>query len=74
MILAEGDEIQPRHLLLGGALNAGNSYMPNAAVPVTAKLPTIPELVHMALDKTEGDEKAAAKMLGCDLKTVLSFK
>jgi DNA-binding NtrC family response regulator len=74
MILAEGDEIQPRHLLLGGALNAGNSYMPNAAVPVTSKLPTIPELVHMALEKTDGDEKGAAKMLGCDLKTVLSFK
>lgn len=74
MILAEGDEIQPRHLLLGGALNSGNAYMPNAAVPVASKLPTIPELVQMALEKTEGDEKGAATMLGCDLKTVLSFK
>ncbi|HEX9998084.1 MAG TPA: sigma-54 dependent transcriptional regulator [Abditibacterium sp.] len=73
LILAEGDEIEPRHLGLGGALNSGNTYMPNAAVPVAA-LPTVPELIQMALDRCDGDEKSAAAMLGCDLKLVKSCK
>lgn len=72
MILAEGDEIEPRHLLLGGQMNAGNTYMPNANAP-SAALPTIPELVEKALEKTGGDEKEAAKLLGCDLKTLRAF-
>ena len=73
LILAEGDEIEPRHLGLGGALNSGNTYMPNAAVPVAA-LPTLPELVKLALDRCNGDEKSAAAMLDCDLKLVRSLK
>ncbi|MBW3637815.1 MAG: sigma-54 dependent transcriptional regulator [Armatimonadetes bacterium] len=72
MILAEGDEIGPRHLLLGGALNAGNTYMPNAAV--SKAIPTLAEVVKMALDKCDGDEKEAARLLDCDIKVVRSFK
>ncbi len=72
MILAEGDEIGPRHLLLGGALNAGNTYMPNIAVPKA--IPTLAEVVKMALDKCDGDEKEAAKLLDCDVKMVRGFK
>ena len=75
MILAESDEIEPRHLLIGASLNAGNSYMPNAAVQsVAATMPTIPELVKMALEKCAGDEKEAAQLLGADLKTVRAWK
>lgn len=73
MILAEGDQIETRHLLLGGNLNGGNSYMPNAAVGNAANLPTLPELIKMALDKSKGDEKAAAKLLACDVATVRAF-
>ncbi len=73
MILAEGDQIETRHLLLGGNLNGGNSYMPNAAVANANKMPTLPELVKMALDKSDGDAKAAAKLLDCDVATVKSF-
>jgi len=72
LILAESDEIEPRHLLLGNTLNAGNSYMPNVAVAAT--LPTVPELVAQALERSEGDEKEAAKLIGCDLKTVRAWK
>jgi len=72
LILAESDEIEPRHLLLGNTLNAGNSYMPNAALAAT--LPTVPELVAQALERSGGDEKEAAKLLGCDLKTVRAWK
>ena len=68
LILAEGDEIETRHLLLGGNLNGGNSYMPNAAIANAAKLPTLPELVKMALQKSGGDAAAAAKLLDCDLE------
>ena len=74
LILAESDEIEPRHLLLSGGLNAGNSYMPNAAVASSTKMPTIGELVQMALEKSNGDEKAAAGLLDCDLKTVRAWK
>lgn len=75
MILAEGDEITPRHLLLGGSLNSGNTYMPNAAVTAANvnAIPTVGELVKMALDKTGNDEKAAAALLDCDLKTIRAF-
>ena len=73
MILAEGDQIETRHLLLGGNLNGGNSYMPNAATPTVNTLPTLPELVKMALQKSGGDEKAAAKLLDCDVATVRAF-
>ncbi len=73
MILAEGDQIETRHLLLGGNLNGGNSYMPNAAVANANALPTLPELVAMALKKANGDEAAAAKLLDCDVKTVKAF-
>jgi len=72
LILAESDEIEPRHLLLGNTLNAGNSYMPNAAL--TATLLTLPELVAQALERSGGDEKEAAKLIGCDLKTVRAWK
>ncbi len=72
LILAESDEIEPRHLLLGSALNAGNSYMPNLAVSAT--LQTVPELVALALERCKGDEKEAAKLIGCDLKTVRAWK
>ncbi len=72
MILAERDEIEPRHLLIGAALNAGNAYMPNAAA--SAALQTVPELVARALERTNGDEKEAAKLLGCDVKTVRAWK
>ena len=70
MILAEGDQIETRHLLLGGNLNGGNSYMPNAATGAVAALPTLAELVKMALKKSAGDEAAAAKLLDCDVETV----
>ena len=73
MILAEGDQIETRHLLLGGNLNGGNSYMPNAATPSVNTLPTLPELVKMALQKSAGDEKAAAKLLDCDVEMVRAF-
>ena len=73
MILAEGDEIETRHLLLGGNLNGGNTYMPNAAINGAAKLTTLPELVQMALKRSEGDESKAAKLLECDVKTVRAF-
>ena len=73
MILAEGDQIETRHLLLGGNLNGGNSYMPNAATSGANNLPTLPELVKMALQKAKGDEKAAAKLLDCDVETVKAF-
>ena len=73
MILAEGDQIETRHLLLGGNLNGGNSYMPNAATGAVAALPTLAELVKMALKKSGGDEKAAAKLLACDVATVRAF-
>jgi DNA-binding NtrC family response regulator len=72
LILAESDEIEPRHLLLGNALNAGNSYMPGVAV--SAALQTVPELIAQALERTRGDEKEAAKLIGCDLKTVRAWK
>ncbi len=71
LILAEGDEITPRHLLLGAQVNAGNSYMPGVA---GTTLQTIPELVEKALGRCNGDEKEAAKLLGCDLKTVRAWK
>ena len=45
MILAEGDQIETRHLLLGGNLNGGNSYMPNAATGNVNTIPTLPELI-----------------------------
>ena len=70
MILAEGDQIETRHLLLGGNLNGGNSYMPNAATGAVAALPTLAKLVKMALEKSGGDEKAAAKLLDCDVEMV----
>ncbi len=73
MILAEGDQIETRHLLLGGNLNGGNSYMPNAATGNVNTIPTLPELVKMALDKSKGDQKAAAKLLNCDVETVRTF-
>ncbi len=73
MILAEGDQIETRHLLLGGNLNGGNSYMPNAATGNVNTLPTLPELVKMALKKSGGDEKAAAKLLDCDVQMVQTF-
>ena len=73
MILAEGDEIESRHLLLGGNLNGGNSYMPNAAVANASKMPTLPELIKMALQKSGGDEMAAAQLLECDVETVKAF-
>ena len=73
MILAEGDQIETRHLLLGGNLNGGNAYMPNAATGAVAALPTLPELVKMALKKSKGDEAAAAKLLDCDVETVRAF-
>ena len=73
MILAEGDQIETRHLLLGGNLNGGNSYMPNAATPSAGTLPTLPELVKMALKKSAGDENAAAKLLDCDVEMVRAF-
>ncbi|PQV63813.1 two-component system, NtrC family, response regulator [Abditibacterium utsteinense] len=70
LILAEGDEIAPRHLLLGGNLNAGNSYMPGVA---GATLQTVPELIQKALKRCDGNEKEAAKLLDCDVKTVRAF-
>ncbi len=70
LILAESDEITPRHLLLGTSVNAGNSYMPGVA---GATLQTIPELVEKALGRCDGDEKEAAKLLRCDVKTVRAF-
>ena len=70
MILAEGDQIETRHLLLGGNLNGGNSYMPNAATSNVNNLPTLPELVKMALKKSSGDAIAAAKLLDCDVEIV----
>ena len=73
MILAEGDEIETRHLLLGGNLNGGNSYMPNAAIANAAKMPTLAELVSMALKRAEGDEKVAARLLDCDVEMVRMF-
>ena len=72
MILAERDEIEPRHLLIGASLNSGNSYMPNAAAANT--LMSVGELVGKALERTGGDEKEAAKLIGCDLKTVRTWK
>ncbi len=71
LILAESDEIAPRHLLLGAQVNAGNSYMPGVA---GATLQTVPELVAKALERCNGDEKEAAKLIGCDLKTLRAFK
>lgn len=73
MILAEGDQIETRHLLLGGNLNGGNSYMPNAATGNVNTIPTLAELVKMALNKSSGDESAAAKLLACDVATVRAF-
>ena len=73
MILAEGDQIETRHLLLGGNLNGGNSYMPNAATPTVNTLPTLAELVKMALQKSNGDENRAAQLLACDVATVRAF-
>ena len=73
MILAEGDEIETRHLLLNGNLNGGNSYMPNAAITNAAKIPTLPELVQMALKRAEGDQSKAAQLLACDVETVRAF-
>jgi DNA-binding NtrC family response regulator len=79
MILAEDDTIEPRHLLLGNALNAGNASMPNAMssgglnLPPGAPLPSLREveqkLIGAALERTGGDEKEAAKLLDVDLKT-----
>jgi len=68
MILAESDEISPRHLMLNLQVNSGNSYMPNA-VTGTATLPTVAQLAKSALERCDGDEKAAAAMIGLDLKT-----
>ncbi len=73
MILAEGDQIETRHLLLGGNLNGGNSYMPNAATPSAGTLPTLRELIKMALQKSNGDENRAAQLLACDVATVRAF-
>ena len=73
MILAEGDEIESRHLLLGGNLNGGNSYMPNAAVANVSQMPTLPELIKMALKKSDGNAEAAARLLECDVETVRAF-
>ena len=70
MILAEGDQIETRHLLLGGNLNGGNSYMPNAATGNVNNLPTLAELIKMALQKSGGDAAAAARLLDCDVETV----
>ncbi len=70
LILAESDEIAPRHLLLGGNLNAGNSYMPGVS---GTTLQTVPELIQKALARCDGDEKEAAKLLDCDVKTVRAF-
>jgi DNA-binding NtrC family response regulator len=71
LILAEGDEITPRHLLLGTGVNVGNSYMPGVA---GTTLQTIPELIEKALGRCDGDEKEAAKLLHCDVKTVRAWK
>ena len=71
LILAESDEITPRHLLLGAQVNAGNSYMPGVA---GATLQTLPELIEKALQKCDGDEKEAAKLIGCDVKTLRAWK
>jgi two-component system response regulator PilR (NtrC family) len=68
MILAETDVISPRHLMLTHQVNSGNAYMPNVATGV-ASLPTVAQLAKMALDRTDGDEKAAAALIGLDLKT-----
>ena len=73
MILAEGDQIETRHLLLGGNLNGGNSYMPNAATGNVNTIPTLAELVKMALKKSNGDETRAAQLLACDVATVRAF-
>ena len=83
MILAEGDQIETRHLLLGGNLNGGNTYMPNAALTNVAvanaanangvKMPTLPELVKMALQKSGGDQDAAARLLDCDVETLCAL-
>ena len=70
LILAESDEIAPRHLLLGGNLNAGNSYMPGVS---GTTLQTVPELIQKALARCDGDEKEAARLLDCDVKTVRAF-
>jgi hypothetical protein len=60
-------------LLLGGNLNGGNSYMPNATIANVNQMPTLPELVQMALKKSGGDEAAAAKLLDCDVTAVRAF-
>lgn len=77
LILAESDVIEVRHLLLGGSLNAGNAVMPNAVTGVVtdqigamnSDLPTVAELARRALERCDGDEKAAAERIGLDLKT-----
>ena len=73
MILAEGDQIETRHLLLGGNLNGGNSYMPNAATPSAGTVPTLRDLITMALQPSHGDENRAAQLLACDVATVRAF-
>ena len=75
MILAEGDEILPRHLMLNFRVNAGNAFMPNAVVAgAETPIPTLGELVKMALERTNGDEKAAAELLGADAKFVAKYR
>jgi len=57
VILAETEIIEPRHLLLPDA-------------PSDKPLPTLREIVAQALERAEGDEKIAAKMLRTDVKTL----
>ncbi len=61
VILAETEIIEPRHLLLPDA-------------PANTPLPALHEIVAQALERAEGDEKIAAKMLGTDVKTLRAVK
>jgi DNA-binding NtrC family response regulator len=61
VILAETEVIEPRHLLLPDA-------------PPDKPLPALRELVEQALERASGDEKAAAKLLDTDLKTLRAVR
>ena len=69
IILTEDDIIEPRHLLLAPvALNAGADYGASAPLPTLREMEQ--KLVAQALERAGGDEKEAAKLLDCDLKTL----
>lgn len=79
VILAEDDIIEARHLLLShsGNVQAAQTFAIGGRTqnaPEQAPLPTLREaeqkLIAQALERTNGDETAAAKLLDIDVKTL----